>query len=178
MQAKGDNIMEMGRLGGPDDDNVTLGKDLQRELTKSIQADTTLADAEGLVDRLFVSRKYKKRITDTFGPWGGTPEVNRDSKAWAKRQIRRLAKREEDELIQSQRSLNISKKKGSKGKADGITDLAPDLADMISQHLRKTKIPYDVSRRIDQEQAFLKKKKKSKKRRKKTRKKRRRSKRH
>ena len=102
-------------------------------------------------------------------------QIKQDSKDWAKRQIRRLVKREEDELIQSQRSLNISKKKGSKGKADGITDLAPDLADMISQHLRKTKIPYDVLRRIDQEQAFLKKKKRSKKRRKRTRKKKRRS---
>jgi len=160
------------------DDGMELGNDIQRDLVKKIKNDTTIAEANDMVNRLFDSREFKPRITQYFGYAGVTAEIKQDSKDWAKRQIRRLVKKEEDELIQSKRSVNISKKKGSKGKADGITDLAPDLADMISQHLRKTKIPYDVSRRIDQEQAFLKKKKKSKKRRKKTRKKRRRSKRH
>ena len=167
-----DNIMPGG---AGMDDGRELGNDIQRDLVKKIKIDTTIAEANGMVNRVFDAGKFKPRITQYFGYAGVTAEIKQDSKDWAKRQIRRLVKREEDELIQSQRSVNISKKKGSKGKADGITDLAPDLADMISQHLRKTKISYDVSRRI--KQGMTKKKKRSKKGRKKTRKKRRRSKR-
>jgi len=165
MQAKGDHIMEMGRLGGSPNETVTLGTDIERSLKKLLEAKTnpTLAYAEDIVDRLFVHRRYKKRITDTFGYSGITAEIKQDSKDWAKREVRRIVKARQKELTRSKQSLNISKKKGSKGKIDGITDLAPDLADMITKSLRKTKVPDDVLHRIDQEQAFLKKKKKSKK---------------
>jgi hypothetical protein len=100
-------------------------------------------------------------------------EVKNRLKPYVK--MKKEERKEKVGVTKAKQSLNISKKKGSKGKIDGITDLAPDLADMITQRLRKTKVPDDVLRRIDQGQT---KKKRSKKRRKKTRKKRRRSKRY
>ena len=165
-----DNIME-GMMGEVDE-GVVLGNEIQRELEEQLRIDTTRAEANTMVDDLFDSRQYKPRITEIYGMGGVTGEIKFNAKEWARRHIRRLAKKEEDKLIHSQRSLKISNKK-DKGKVDGITDLAPDLADMISFYLRQTKVPHGVSVRWKQEQARTKKKKKKQK--KQTRKKKRRS---
>ena len=67
------------------------------------------------------------------------------------------------ELIKRKQSLTISKKKGKKGK-DGLTDLAPDIADLITRKLNEIPISDAVSARVDQGKIRKKRKKKSKKR--------------
>ena len=66
------------------------------------------------------------------------------------------------ELIKRKQSLSISKKKGKKGK-DGLTDLAPDIADLITRKLNEIPISDAVSARIEQGKLRKKRKKKSKK---------------
>jgi hypothetical protein len=67
------------------------------------------------------------------------------------------------ELIKRKQSLSISKKKGKKGK-DGLTDLAPDISDLITRKLNDIPISDAVSARVDQGKLRKKRKKKSKKR--------------
>ena len=71
------------------------------------------------------------------------------------------------ELIKRRQSLTISKKKGKKNKKDGLTDLAPDISDMITRKLNDIPISDDVSARVDKGQLRKKRKKKSKKKKKK-----------
>ena len=67
------------------------------------------------------------------------------------------------ELIKRKQSLSISKKKGKKGE-DGLPDLAPDIADLITRKLNEIPISDAVSARVDQGKIRKKRKKKSKKR--------------
>ena len=81
------------------------------------------------------------------------------------RAIQKVFKKEESkrELIKRKQSLTISKKKGKKGK-DGLTDLAPDIADLITRKLNEIPISDAVSARVEQGKLRKKRKKKSKKR--------------
>ena len=81
------------------------------------------------------------------------------------RAIQKVFKKEESkrELIKRKQSLTISKKKGKKGK-DDLTDLAPDIADLITRKLNEIPISDAVSARVDQGKIRKKRKKKSKKR--------------
>ena len=165
-RAVSDNIMDNQYM----DEGVVLGNDLQRALDGQITIETTSAEVNREVDRLFDSPDFRPRITYIFGNAGITQEIKQDAKDWAARKIARLLRKAEEKLIRSQQSLNIHKNKGRNGGKDGITDLNRDIASMITERLRDTEIPHGVSRRM--KDGHTKKKKHKKK---KTRKKRRRS---